>query len=237
LINKAHDTDMRSVRVGVVGDYSLKVTAHRAIPKALELAGAEIGCTIEVLWLRTNDVSRKQECAGIWCAPGSPYASTDGALEAIQFARETNIPFLGTCGGFQHAVIEYARNRLGISTAAHEETDPVAAELVVNRLVCSLIETSHAIHLKPGSRLARIYGCSEIPETYHCNFGFNPRYEPLFEAAGIEFTARDADGGVRALELPAHPFFIGTLFQPERSALTGQRHALIAEFVRQVSSA
>jgi len=228
---------MRSVRVGVVGDYSLKVTAHRAIPKALELAGTETGCAVEVRWLGTDDVSRKKECGGIWCAPGSPYASMDGALEAIQFARENNIPFLGTCGGFQHAVIEYARNRLGISAAAHEETAPDAAQLVVNRLACSLIETSRAIHLKPGSRLARIYGCSDITETYHCNFGFNPRYEPLFAADGVEFTARDADGGVRALELPAHPFFIGTLFQPERSALTGPRHPLIAAFLQQITRA
>src|SRR5258705_11691834 len=97
---------MRSVRVGVVGDYSLKVTAHRAIPKALELAGAETGCAVEVLWLRTIEVSRKKKCAGIWCAPGSPYASTDGALEAIQFAPQKNIPFLGTWGRLPPSVSE-----------------------------------------------------------------------------------------------------------------------------------
>src|SRR4051812_5859689 len=115
---------MHTLRIGVVADYSPAVTAHRAIPVALKLAAAEMGCAIDLQWLPTTDVSRKSDCHGIWCAPGSPYASTEGALDAIGFARTNNVPFLGTCGGFQHALIEYARNHLNAPQADHQESNP-----------------------------------------------------------------------------------------------------------------
>jgi CTP synthase (UTP-ammonia lyase) len=164
--------------------------------------------------------------------PASPYASADGALAAIRYARESSRPFLGTCGGFQHAVLEYARNVLGCSAAAHAETAPDAAMPVIARLTCSLVEKSGSVRVADGSRLRGIYGAAEVTEGYHCNYGFNPAYEGLLsDPDGLRVAARDSAGEVRAVELAQHPFFIATLFQPERSGLRGADHPLINAFV------
>jgi CTP synthase (UTP-ammonia lyase) len=83
----------------------------------------------------------------------------------------------------------------------------------------------------PGSRLAALYGPGENHFGYHCNFGFNPAFESAFEAAGMHVAARDKSGEVRAMELGTHPFFIGTLFQPERLALQNTNSPLVDAFV------
>ena len=100
---------MKLLRVGLIGNYDARVPAHQAIPRALELASAAVGaCRVESCWLPTemlvNNLSTwLSGLDGLWCVPASPYASTDGALGAIRFARTERVPFLGTCGGFQHA--------------------------------------------------------------------------------------------------------------------------------------
>ncbi|MGH8112693.1 MAG: glutamine amidotransferase-related protein [Rhodanobacteraceae bacterium] len=104
------------LRVALVGDRDDTVPAHHAILLALKLAGDTCNILIEPVWVPTELVDRGavlRDFNGIWCIPASPYRSVDGALVAIRFAREQQRPFLGTCGGFQHAIIEYARNVLG----------------------------------------------------------------------------------------------------------------------------
>lgn len=98
------------LRIALVGDYSPQVTAHAAIPKALALVAEHLGCCVEPVWMATgrldgNAAAELGPFDGVWCVPASPYASMEGALAAIRFARETSRPFLGTCGGFQHAVL------------------------------------------------------------------------------------------------------------------------------------
>ncbi|MEO7598840.1 MAG: hypothetical protein ABIV50_07905, partial [Opitutus sp.] len=146
-------------------------------------------------------------------------------------------PFLGTCGGFQHALIEFARNVLGINEADHAETNPNADALVVTRLTCSLIEQTGELRLLPGSELHRIYGSTATHEGYHCNYGPAVSFRERFEAAGLWFTAFDPNGEPRAAELAssAHPFFIGTLFQPERAALRGETPPVVRAFVQAVA--
>src|SRR4051794_8102260 len=105
------------IKVLLIGDRSDSVLAHTAIPKALELAAATLHLPVEPVWLPTDCIHSPADIASqdpdaLWCVPGSPYANMNGALTAIRFAREQNLPFLGTCGGFQHALIEYARNVL-----------------------------------------------------------------------------------------------------------------------------
>jgi CTP synthase (UTP-ammonia lyase) len=231
--------------IALVGEYRESVIAHRAIPRALELAGAATGTRVTWEWIRTDEIDpdsdppalkmRRKDLAGfaaIWAVPATPYASMEGALAAIRFARETGRPFLGTCGGFQHALIEFARNVCGVRAADHAETNPGGTELVVTPLACSLVERTGGIAFAPGSRLHAIFGGLSATEGYHCSYGPNPAWRDRLEAAGLRFTGRDDAGEVRAGELAAHPFFIGTLFQPERSALRGEGHPLITAFVR-----
>ena len=235
--------------IGLVGDYRDTVIAHRAIPRALELARAATKIRVTWEWIRTDEIDpdsnppalkRSRDTlarfAAIWAVPATPYASMEGALAAIRFARETGRPFLGTCGGFQHALIEIARNFCGVPAADHAETNPRGAELVVIPLACSLVERTGTIAFAPGSKLDGIFGGRTTTEGYHCSYGPNPAWHDRLAAAGLHFTGRDEAGEVRAGELTAHPFFIGTLFQPERSALRGDRHPLVTAFVRAAAS-
>ena len=232
--------------IALVGDYSPSVPAHRAIPLALELARAEAKCEITWRWIATRDLHDAPrdlaEFSAVWLVPASPYENTEGALDAVRFARETRRPFLGTCGGFQHAVIEFARHVAGIADADHAESNPSASTLVVTPLSCSLVEKSGDIHFDAGSLIRTAYASASATEGYHCSYGFNPAYRSALERAGLRFTAFDANGDIRAAELPAcpepveraatHPFFVGTLFQPERAALHGATPPLVTAFVR-----
>lgn len=224
------------VLLALVGDCSPDVPAHRAIPRALELASASGGGEVSWRWFHTSEIHDAPRdlapCAAVWVVPASPYANMHGALEAIRWARETGRPFLGTCGGFQHALIEFARNVAGLVDADHAESNSHADTLVVTPLSCSLVEKIGTIRLASGSQLRSAYGSDQATEGYHCNYGLNAEYRTRLEKAGLRFSGLDDAGEVRAFELPSHPFFIGTLFQPERSALRGEVHLLIAAFVQ-----
>ena len=224
-------------RIALIGDYNRNVMAHQAIPKAVEIASNTIGELVKPEWLGTLELARMTEADlegyhAFWCTPGSPYQNMDGALFAIRFARETGRPFLGTCGGFQHALIEYARNVLAYQEADHAESNPQAAMPLVRALRCSLVEQQGQICLQPGSKISQICQTDSITGTYHCNYGLNPQYQSILEQGGVLFSGVDSNQDARIFELPSHPFYFGTLFQPERSALKNENHPLIQAFVR-----
>ena len=228
---------MITLRIGLIGDYSATVPAHQAIPMALTLAGNELGCAVELVWLATPTLAGSLETqlkvfAALWCVPASPYASMDGALQAIRYAREHAIPFLGTCGGSQHAMIEYARNVLNYAAADHAESNSEATLPLIAPLSCAMLGTTGSVTLEPGSRMHRIYGRSEIVESYFCRFGLNPSYEHLFTDGKFRVTGRDAYREVRAMELDGHVFYLITLFQPELAALSGVTPPLVRRFVQ-----
>ena len=132
--------------MALIGDFNPSVLPTRRFPEALELAGAHHRVKVEGTWIHTSTIAaadrRLAGFDGIWCVPASPYANTSGALDAIRYAREQCRPFLGTCGGFQHALLEYARNVCGMKDAEHAETDPGAAVHLIAPLACSLVEQS-----------------------------------------------------------------------------------------------
>jgi CTP synthase (UTP-ammonia lyase) len=224
------------VRIALIGDHDPAVTAHRAIPLALELAARTTGLDVQPYWLHTTTIPDLaadflSPYHGVWCVPASPYASTAGALRAIRHAREAGTPFLGTCGGFQHAVLEYARHVLGWSDADHAEDVPSGTLAIVTPLSCALVERSGAIRLLAGSRAAELCGTLELNEEYHCSYGLNSAYEADLERGGLRVTGRDPSGEARVVELDRHPFYLATLFQPERAGLRGEPHPLINGFV------
>src|SRR5258706_9273534 len=231
---------MSAVRIGLIGDRSDAVFAHRMIPIALDLAAREIGAAVDPHWVVTETTASSEPLAafdGLWCVPASPYRSMDGALTAIRFAREHLVPFLGTCGGFQHAVIEYARNVLGWRDAEPAETAPDAARAVISQLSCALVEVGGNVRFRPGSKIANAYGRLDAIEGYHCSYGLNPKFQSALTAGPLTIAAEDDAGAVRAVELAAHPFFVATLFQPERGAQHGIAPPLVVAFLRAVQSA
>jgi CTP synthase (UTP-ammonia lyase) len=228
------------LRIGLIGDHDEGVVAHRAIPKAVALAAADAGLEVGVEWLGTDTIDPARPVLsglqGLWCVPGSPYRSARGAIAAIRFARERDVPFLGTCGGFQHALLECAESLWGVGEAIHAEVDPGSVHPVIAALSCALVEVSGVIHFAPRSRLATAYGRPSAEEEYHCSYGVNLLYRPRLEAGPLRVTAWDEAGDVRGIELDEHTFYVATLFQPERAALRGVTPPLVSAFVEAVAA-
>jgi CTP synthase (UTP-ammonia lyase) len=226
--------DKQAIRIALVGDYDEQVAAHQAIPVALDRVAGEAGVVVQFDWLPTPEVGSGEALKsfdGIWCVPASPYRDMNGALTAIRFAREQRVPFLGTCGGFQHALLEYARNCLGWTDAEHAETAPQSQRAIITELSCSLVEAFAPIRLVPGSRIADAYGSEQTQERYRCRYGLRKALEEQVFAGPLKVSGYDPEGEIRAMELEGHPFFVATLFQPERAALEGTTPPLVKAFV------
>src|SRR5690606_35231075 len=119
----------------------------------------------------------------VWVVPGSPYQNPEGVLGAIRFARETMCPFLGTCGGFQHAVLEFARDVANLADAAHAESTPNATVPVITPLARELIDTTGDVTFTPDSRLHTMFDGKPATAEYRCRFGVNPAYRAQLEVA------------------------------------------------------
>ena len=221
-----------TARIALVGDRSANVQAHARIPGIIDALLAREGIALDPYWIATKDAD-SCDLSGfdaIWVTPGSPYESFSGALAAVRTAREQGIPFFGTCGGFQHAVIEYARHVCGLAHVEHAETMPDAPELLIVPLECSLKGHEEPVMIVPGTLAARILGPGRRTERYNCSYGLNPEYLETLTDNGLRFSGFDDSGAVRIAELPGHPFFVATLFQPERQDDRSQPHPVIRAF-------
>jgi CTP synthase (UTP-ammonia lyase) len=223
-------------KLAVIGDFNSSFRPHTATNEVIEHAKRHLNLELEADWIptdsiMTNIVSIVNSYQGFWIAPGSPYKSMTGALEIIKYARLNNIPTLGTCGGFQHMVIEFARNALNIKDAEHAEYDPYASKLVVNPLSCSVAGQKFKITINDKQSLTyRIFNSDTIEEKYYCNFGLNPEYQSVFDENGLKIVGSDSSNEARILELKDHKFFIATLFVPQDNSTSENPHKLINEF-------
>jgi len=227
-----------TLRIALVGDYNPEVIAHQAIPLAIDDAAAVLNLTADYDWLATSEIQYAEDLVGydaIWVVPASPYKNPEGAFIAIRYARENSIPFLGTCGGFQHAMIEYARNVLAWEDAAHAETD-TSGRMVISALQCTLVEETGVIELRPNTLIGKAYGRETIEEGYHCRYGISPEFADVLNSGDFRVTGWDEDGEIRAVELASHPFFVATLFQHERGALAGRPVPLVHAMLRAASN-
>jgi CTP synthase (UTP-ammonia lyase) len=226
----------RPARIALVGDRSPHVTAHDRIPAALAQAARAEGLApdaIDPYWIGSEQVAALPDLAGfdgIWVVPGSPYADRDGALAAIRTARTGQVPFLGTCGGFQHAVLEYARSVLGLDVDHAEDPFGAAAGPIIVPLECSLRGEEAEVDVLPDTRAAGILGAGPRIERFFCAYGLDERFRASLADAGLVFSAADGTGAVRMLELPGHPFYLASLFQPELSSDASWVHPLIRAF-------
>jgi CTP synthase (UTP-ammonia lyase) len=227
-----------TVRVAVIGDRHGDFPPQDTIETALEHAAARQNVAVEVTWFPTPSLLGDAAAAlasydAVWCAPGGPFASFDGALAGIRVARESRRPFLGTCAGFQHGVIEFARNVVGLAGAHHAEYEgaPVDSSLLIDELLCSLVGQTMAVRIvDDGTR--DLYGAAQAVEHYYCRFGLDERYTATLAAAGLVVAGRDeSDGATRIMRIVDHPFFYLTLFVPQTTSTAGRPHPLVRGYV------
>lgn len=232
---------MANREIILIGERDLAKPAHAGIEASLKIFRERINPQLDFRWVGTAEVAKENpgsvlgSAQGLWCTPGSPYESTGGALQAIRFAREKGIPFLGTCGGFQHALMEFSQNVLR-RNADHQELNLAAKDPLISKLSCSLVEAKAKVIAVSGTLFAEMLGASESAEEFHCNYGLTPALEPIFAGSNLKFVAYDEAHQVRAFQLSNHPFFVGTLFQPERRALRGNLHPLVGAFFQHIIS-
>jgi len=248
-----YNRPVTAVRIGILGDFNPDFRSHHAINHSLDHAANNLGLPIESEWLPTPSLTessaeeRLTAFDALWASPGSPYKSFDGMLKGIEFARTRNWPFLGTCGGLQYAFIEFARNVLGIADADSAENNSSSKNIIIYPVACAVPNRQGnapklsgmvpEIRLRPGSYLQSFYGKDKqtVTEEFFCNFEVNPEFEWAAMEAGFPVVARGPQGDVRAIESPAHRFFVATLFQPQLSSTKENPHPLILAFIQAAS--
>ena len=176
----------------------------------------------------------------VWVVPASPYENTTGALEAIRFARETHRPFLGTCGGFQHALVEFARNVAGLARAHSAEFDPATPDPVIHLMSAQeSVENKggtmrlgvYECALKPGTRARASYGADTVGERHRHRFEFNNRYRDRYTQSGFRFSGLSKDDLVEVIELRDHPWFLAVQCHPEFKSKPTAAHPLFQGFI------
>ena len=228
------DTAAQIAKVALVGDRSPDVVSHTRVPLLLDALAERDRLVLDAYWIPSEDAEAAAAVRGfdaVWVLPGSPYRSEAGVLAAIRTAREEGIPVLGTCGGFQHALLEYARDVCGLTGVAHAENDPDADDFLIEPLACSLAGHEDVVLVEPGSLAHSVIGSERTVERYSCHYGPSRHLDTL-RAHGLRLSGHDEAGGVRIAELPGHPFFLASLFQPELSGDGSHPHPMVRALAR-----
>ncbi len=235
------------VEILLVGKYVELQDAYKSIQEAFVHAGAANDCKVNVRTVQSENVTPGnvgeilKGADGILVAPGFGERGLEGKVHAIKYARENGIPFLGICLGMQMCVVEFARNVLGYADASSTEKDPDTTHPVI----CMMEEQkkttikggtmrlgAYSCVLKEGSLAASLYGGLSIRERHRHRYEFNSEYLEEFEKNGMMATGRNPETGlVEIVELPSHPFFIGSQFHPEYKSTPENPHPLFKGLV------
>lgn len=225
-------------RIAILGDFNpIFQTLHR-LNDSTRAIQKHLNQEIQFDWISTDMFVRKvvfeqQNYKGLWIAPGSPYKDMNNVLETIKYARENNIPTFGNCGGFQHMIIEFAKNVCGIENADHEEVNPHSSELLINKLACSLVGEEEMLKIiDTSSILYKSYEKLDLLGKYYCSFGINENYIDTLKSNGLILTSKSNEGHYRSFEISNHRFFVGTLFQPALTSSENEPNPIIIEFLR-----
>jgi CTP synthase len=238
------------VNIGLVGKYIELKDSYKSIIESFIHAGAAHECKVNLKWIGSESItlddseSMLNDLDGILVAPGFGSRGISGKINAIKFARENKIPFLGICLGMQCAVIEYARNVLGWKDAHTAEIDNEAGHPVIDLMEEQKNITNMGGTMRLGSykckvlsdtNLSKAYNQEIIDERHRHRFEFNNKYLADFEAAGMIATGKNPETGlVEVVEIPGHPWFVGAQYHPEYKSTVDNPHPLFKAFVKAV---
>ena len=243
-----HKNPKTEVTIGLIGKYVELQDSYKSILEAFIHAGAENEVKVNVESVHSeylNKDNAKLKLAhldGVLVAPGFGERGIDGKIDAVQYVRENNVPFLGICLGMQMAVIEFARNVLGITDAASTEmnastNNPIIGLMEDQKNITDKGGTMRlgawACDLKKGSAVRDIYKTESITERHRHRYEFNGDYKERIEAAGMIATGLNPDTGlVEIIEIPDHPWFVGVQYHPEYKSTVANPHPLFVAFVK-----
>ncbi|MGB0149854.1 MAG: CTP synthase [Flavobacteriales bacterium] len=237
------------VRIGLVGKYVELKDSYKSIAEALDHAGALLETEVVVDWIHSeqltpdNAKARLEGLHGILVAPGFGSRGIDGKLLAIQHARENGIPFFGICLGMQCAVVEFARNVLGLEGAhsteikeytPHPVIDLMGEQKSITNMGGTMRLGEYPCALKADSQAERAYAnVPEVNERHRHRYEFNNAYLEQFEASGMMATGTNPDTNlVEIVEIPSHPYFVASQFHPEYASTVLEPHPLFVSFVK-----
>jgi CTP synthase len=237
-----------SVNIALVGKYVELPDAYKSITEAFIHAGASNECKVNLHMVHSEHITDKnvhhklKDMDGVLVAPGFGSRGISGKFDAIRFARENKIPFLGICLGMQCAVIEYARNVLGIKDANSSEMDEDSKNPVID-----LMEDQKNIEdmggtmrlgaydckISKGTLAHKVYGKTNISERHRHRYEFNDKYLKKFEDAGMKFVGRNPGTDLaEVVEIPDHPWFIAVQYHPELKSTVDNPHPLFVKLVK-----
>jgi CTP synthase len=235
------------INVAVVGKYAEHRDAYKSIYEAIDHAGIQVGAQVRVTRLQSEQLETEGPerllagCDGILVPGGFGERGVEGKVQAIRWARERGIPFLGICLGMQCAAIEFGRNVVGLENAGSTEFE----KDVTHPLICLLNEQKEVTQkggtmrlgampcvLDMASKAAACYETGQIQERHRHRYEFNNAYRQQFEAHGLRFSGTSPDGKlVEIIELDSHPWFVGVQFHPEFKSKPTLPHPLFCGFI------
>jgi CTP synthase len=238
----------KSVRIAIVGKYVKLHDAYLSVAEALNHAGYENGCVVEIKWVDAEEVNEDSvaellgDCKGILVPGGFGDRGIQGKIIAAGYARRNNIPYLGICLGMQIAVIEFAQKVLGLEDANSSEFNADGSHSVIDFMPDQYGDIpkggtmrlgAYPCRIKAGSMMEEAYGKDLIQERHRHRYEFNNQYREEMEAKGLVITGTSPDGRlVEAVEIPANAFFVGVQYHPEFKSRPNQAHPLFREFVK-----
>ena len=246
MLRRAKSCD-KKVRIALVGKYVQLHDAYLSVAEALTHAGFENGAKVEIDWVDSEELTPEsapralQGADGILVPGGFGGRGIEGKIAAAKYARENDVPYLGICLGMQTAVIEFARDVLGISDADSSEFSPAGAHSVIDimpdqlgvKMGGTMRLGAYPCKVREGTKLFAAYGEALISERHRHRFEFNNDYRAAFEGAGMVLSGTSPDGRlVEAVEIPRNRFFVGVQFHPEFKSRPNAAHPLFREFVR-----
>ena len=240
------------VNIGLVGKYVELPDAYKSIAEAFIHAGAHLECKVNVHWISSETITAKsvkrslKDMDGILVAPGFGERGIEGKIEAIRYVRENNVPFFGICLGMQCAVVEFARNVLGLdgaaSTELHKETPHPVIDLMEDQKNIkdyggTMRLGQYDCKVKKSTKVAEAYGNQMIHERHRHRYEFNNQYLKEMEAKGLKAVGINPESNlVEIVELNDHPYFVGTQFHPELKSTVMNPHPLFVSFIAAVAS-
>jgi CTP synthase len=235
------------VTVGLIGKYIELQDAYKSILESFVHAGAINDVQVEVVNVHSEYITQQNVTEklagldGLLVAPGFGLRGIEGKIVAVQYAREKGLPFFGICLGMQMAVIEYARNILGLKDAHSTEMDANSTHQVINMMeeqkkITMMGGTmrlgSYPCHITEGSLAHQVYGLTEITERHRHRYEFNSEYLQQFTDAGMVASGTNPQTGlVEIVEIPTHPFFIGVQYHPELKSSVENPAPLFVGFI------